>query len=659
MSSSPPNPYHARHRPPRRGSRIVSSLRRVLNVERAGLLAIALAFVALHAAAPLPALQGDGYYTYLWARSLAFDGDMDLGNDYALCGDPWGMANHSEGAGPRNQWSPGPAVLWTPMLVVGRLFHPASLSDDPRVAGACQGPLTAFGLFGTVLGGLLTLLLVFRLTRRYVGVGPALLATAGIAFASPLTYYGAWLLSYGHAPAAFAVALFLERWDGTRRGAQARHPLRWVLVGALLGLAMLMRPQNAVFVFGPLGEWLALTFMDLRERRRASALTMVGVGLLFTAGLALTFAPQLAAWKLSYGTYIAMPQGPHYMRWGQANLDGVLFASTGGLLTWTPLLGVGLVGLVLFSVRASSPSRAGRSVRPVAVASLVAFALTVYVNGAVWDYWGSMGFSNRRFTEMSAPLGLGLALVLEGVFRYAERRPRALAGALLGVAVAVFAAWNVAAMNGVATGRIASWRESRSDLIWEQVFHELAHGTYTAVGNPLAWPASLPFAARFDTHPMRYDAMRGMTLYYGEYDTGAPRHGETTAFFTGGPLHALYAADGFAEEPEEVAGRRGLRTLDEDARLLLPVFMEGVGGARVRCRLAEAGHGSLRLTWNGSDLGERDVDARWRLLTFPVPPDVAQAGVNEVELHVEGGALLLSSVDLVAPTAPPVPEELP
>jgi hypothetical protein len=103
-------------------------------------------------------------------------------------------------------------------------------------------------------------------------VGPALLATAGIAFASPLSYYGAWLLSYGHAPAAFAVALFVERWDGTRTGPHARHPLRWALLGALLGLAMLMRPQNAVFVFAPLGEWLYLAF-QICARRSTGALS--------------------------------------------------------------------------------------------------------------------------------------------------------------------------------------------------------------------------------------------------------------------------------------------------------------------------------------------------------------------------------------------------
>lgn len=621
-------------------------LRRVTTAERAGLAAIALGFVVLYAMSPMTSLNGDGYYTYLWARSLAFDGDMDLTNDYALCGDPWGMANDAEGPGPRNQWSPGPALLWTPMLWVARLFLPASLSENPHIAQACTGPLAEFGLFGSVLATLLTLWLIYRLGRRHAGVGPALLATAGIAFASPLSYYGAWLLSYGHAPAAFAVALFVERWDATRLGPRARHPLRWGLMGLLLGVAMLMRPQNVVFVFAPLSEWLALTYDDLRAKRHSRALGMVGSGLLFTLALALAFAPQLYAWKLSYGTYLAMPQGPHYMRWGEANLDGVLFATTGGLLTWTPLLYAGVIGLLAGSARSRRADASISAARPLAIAMLVAFALTVYINGAVWDYWGSMGFSNRRFTEMSAPLGLGMALLLKSVFRFAEQRPRALAGALLGVLVAGFAAWNIAAMTGVGTGRIASWREARSDVMWEQIFHELATGTYEAVGNPAAWPGSLPFALRFDTHPMRYDGMRGMTLFYAEYQDRSPRHGETSAYFTGGPLHALYAADGFASEPELVGGRKGLRMLGSDARLLLPLFLDEVGAVRLRYRTAEADEAAVTVRWNGTVLGERPASGSWRLVTFPIPPGVARAGVNEVELHVRGGSLLLTSLDL-------------
>ena len=80
--------------------------------------------VAATVAAPPTVIPGRVY--------VSFDGDMLLANDYALCGDPWDMARpHAEGLGPRNQWSPGPALAWTPMLWIGRHFVPDALSEDP------------------------------------------------------------------------------------------------------------------------------------------------------------------------------------------------------------------------------------------------------------------------------------------------------------------------------------------------------------------------------------------------------------------------------------------------------------------------------------------------------------------------------------------------
>ncbi|MAQ17553.1 MAG: hypothetical protein CMN30_22495 [Sandaracinus sp.] len=578
---------------------------------------VALGLAASYWASPIDPLQGDGFYTYLWARSLAYDFDLDLTNDYALCGDPWGMATpEAEGLGPRNQWNPGPAVVWTPMIWLGRAVH--SLDGETRYGLGCDGPISEFALFGTAIMAFLAVWLTFRMARRHFGEGPALLAAVAVAFCTPLTYYGTWLASYGHAPAAFGAALFLERWDATRRGERVG---RWALLGALLGFAMLMRPQSAIVVVAPLWEWLSAAG---RAWPRAKDLARhVGRGVVFVVCIVVVFYPQLHAWRIAYGTFFAMPQGPHYMRWGEPSLDGVFFATTNGLLVWTPLLYLALGGFV--------PALRERRHRAVAAVFLVSLALTTYVNASVWDYWGSMGFSNRRFTSMAPIFGFGFAAAFAALHRRALAEPRRFIAGVAGVAVGAFTLWNFAAMSGVASGRLASWREQSSAEVWQGTFREASKGVWEAVGNPMSWPASLPFALRWRVHPRHYDAMRGMSLFYAEYQDRAPRRGEETARFATTPLHQLYAVEGF-DDPESIEGRRALPA-SGDARLLVPFFIEDYEAVTLDWQGA-AGE-TVIVRWDGRKVAQLRFSGEWQTVRVAIPEAARHPGVTEIRFETQ------------------------
>lgn len=46
--------------------------------------------LGIYAVTPISWTPGsDGFYSWTYARSLAFDGDIDFKNDYSLCGDPF------------------------------------------------------------------------------------------------------------------------------------------------------------------------------------------------------------------------------------------------------------------------------------------------------------------------------------------------------------------------------------------------------------------------------------------------------------------------------------------------------------------------------------------------------------------------------------------
>src|ERR1700749_3368245 len=104
----------------RLSSRIRDALRSLaprLRDERWGLgvtLGTLVASLCIYAVTPISWTPGaDGFYSWIYARSLAFDGDIDFKNDYALCGDPFRIGGDRGTGHPDNIFYFGPAVVWT------------------------------------------------------------------------------------------------------------------------------------------------------------------------------------------------------------------------------------------------------------------------------------------------------------------------------------------------------------------------------------------------------------------------------------------------------------------------------------------------------------------------------------------------------------------
>jgi hypothetical protein len=55
--------------------------------------------------------SGDGFYSWIFARSLSFDFDVEFTNDYALCGDPFRVGVDRGQGHPDNPFYAGPAFF--------------------------------------------------------------------------------------------------------------------------------------------------------------------------------------------------------------------------------------------------------------------------------------------------------------------------------------------------------------------------------------------------------------------------------------------------------------------------------------------------------------------------------------------------------------------
>ena len=364
------------------------------------------------------------YFVYL--RSAVFDGDLDFADEWEHWGYP---PQRITPTGLRvNSQSVGPALLWSPFYLaahvyvkLGHALGSRRFADDgydrPYRRATALGTLTA-----VVVGAAL---LVAALSRA-TGAGPACLAVAAAVFASPVLYY-AWVVpAMSHGAAFGAGAAVVWAWERARR----RPSLgAWTSLGALLGVAALMRWQAALLAL--LVAPLALRGLLRREVR------WPWLAAAATAGAA-AFAPQALAWRALYGSFLLVPQGGGFLDWTSPHFSDTLFSADHGFFSWTPAMLLGIVGLAAGLRR--DPLGSGASL-------LVCFA-TAWVNGAVADWAASDAFGARRFDVVVPLAAAGLARLIADTAALAARAPLLVPASVL----ALLGAWNVGLVDGFRRG---------------------------------------------------------------------------------------------------------------------------------------------------------------------------------------------------------------
>jgi hypothetical protein len=344
---------------------------------------------------------GDALHHYVQLRSLVFDRDVHFQNEYVRMyrlkgGEPgteWVYESTPTGY-VRNLMPVGPALLWAPAFLATTLVVWAG-----QFVGV-NYPLDGYGRLFQATAGLTGVLaaavgvwLSFLASAEVAGRRAAAWASIVLWLSSSALYYSLISPTYSHAASLLATSLF---WLAFVRGRQQAPVRRYAVLGALAGVAALMRWQDAIILIVPC--------VDLLWRRaRGMGIGQLAVrGLTCAAAALAAFTPQMLVWQRLYGRPFAIPQGEGFMRWGSPALVEVLFSDWHGLFTWTPLVAVAVAGLVFL----------WRRDRLVCSAAATFLILSWYVNAAAADWWAGEAFGSRRFVSCFAVLSFGLAAMI-------------------------------------------------------------------------------------------------------------------------------------------------------------------------------------------------------------------------------------------------------
>jgi len=534
----------------------------------------------------------DGVIYFSQLRSLLFDGDLNVAKEFEYLGQP---------PRPYHVVPIGPTIVWLPLYLIvagidfiGRHAGFWPEPDDPIAVGLTL-PYVRAALVSSFAIGTIGLIEVHRYLRGGFERGVAFATSALILGATPLVWYMVYEPSMTHAASFGFVALFVT--IAVRRTSPRIRARDAMVLGALLGLAFISRPQEAVFAIVP--ALLLLTASEpwpvrLRAAVRLAAWAFLGAApFLALQGVhsAILFSRENFSVVGSNG-YLDLL----HSRWADT-----LWSSWHGFLSWTPIAYVALVGTVAYAARAWRWT----------IAAIATVLVMAWINGSAADWNAGWSFGGRRFVSCLVVLAPGLAFVIQQLLA----RPTVVLGVLAAAAIG----WNQLLMAQYAGNLLPGAEPASFGRIVRQQATVLTRPPFFY---PFAFPANAWFAWRNGLPIDRYDLLAPEPLKPAvdvAFDTNANK----------------YLIDGWGARGSDSTGE--LRWLDAShAELVLPLDPPRDAPVTIaitaRTRLLDPPvQAPIKVSINGRRIGELAAEAERpsvSTLTVPAGSDVWIRGFN-------------------------------
>jgi hypothetical protein len=423
-------------------------------------------------------ITSDGALYFAHLRSVVFDHDLDIAAELDALHQP---------PRPHHVVPIGPAIVWAPAyLAVAAIDWIGGVTGrwtpDAGVARGLTGAYVQAVIVSSFVVMAAGLVVLHVRLRREFGPSIALVTSILIIAATTLIWYVVFEPSMTHAVSFGVVAIALvlsERWlidvAPTLR--------RSVLLGCWFSLVVLVRPEDGVFAIFPLTALLfapVCRALPVRERARLAGAMLVGAAPL------LALQAGALAWLLAANRFTLAGGDEGYLNFFDARWVDVLFSSRHGLLSWTPVVWIALVGTIAYMRR-----------RPLwAAPALIAFAALVWTNGSAHDWAGGWAFGGRRFTSVLAAFAPGVAMAVLAAYRRPLVVVAPVAAAIVG--------WNVLLMTQYQQQMLPRDEAVRFDTMVRQQADLVTRPPFFY---PFAFPANAWFAWREGLPVDRYDLL--------------------------------------------------------------------------------------------------------------------------------------------------------
>ena len=342
------------------------------------------------------------YYTYLPATIINNDPFFELKD--TLNSGKYRVRTSEIG---RNsvKMSMGVAFMDLPFFYVGHLY---ALSSDKYEADGYSEPyhlaISISSAFYTIMG-FIFLWLVLKRTFTELA---SLLTVILIVFGTNLYLYSVYETGMSHPITFFLLSALLylvQNWLNRKRIWKS------FLIGILLGLIVLVRPINILFIL-PIIILLKNRHLSWVAYFKTLFLPFSYVIPVLLGGI-LIILPQLIFWKFQTGSILSYSYGKEGFFWMNPHVWEVLFSFRKGWFIYTPLMFFALFGMVrLFKIQ-----------RMYFWAIIIFLPIFFYVTFSWWCWWYGGSFGARTLIDilpfMAIPLAALIDWMLGSKWRYA------------------------------------------------------------------------------------------------------------------------------------------------------------------------------------------------------------------------------------------------